>query len=174
MPRNSNCLSCLWYVCCKCCTAFVFVELWAFFKHVGIFTYYRCCWLLRSYSVGDEYVKCEYGTIRGILTGQVLGESSCRVPLSPPQIPHGLVWIRTWALTMRRRCHRPAETCHLCHFTPVCFLIWYRTNAESLSLSLSPHPNRASWYYRSFSYSPTDPLMSCLKKKVLKFTLNVN
>jgi len=139
-----------------------FFELWAFFNHVGIFIYYRRCWLLRSYSVGDEYVKCEYGTIRGIiLTGQVLGESSCRVPLSSPQIPHGLVWIRTSALTMRRRCDRPAETCHLCHFTPI-FLTWYWTNAECLFFS---HSYTASWYYQSFSYSPTDALVSCLKKQ---------
>jgi len=36
----------------------------------------------------------------------------------------------------------------------------------------SPHSYGASWYYQSFIYSPTDAPVSCLKKTILKFTLN--
>ena len=40
-----------------------------------------------------------------------------------------------------------------------------------VNLSVFPHSYRASWYYKSFNYySPTDTLVSCLKK-TLKFTL---
>jgi len=41
-----------------------------------------------------------------ILTGdtEVLGGTSGRVPLRPPQIPHGLFWDRTW--NSAERCRR--------------------------------------------------------------------
>jgi len=31
---------------------------------------------------------------------------------------------------------------------------------------IPPHSYHASWYYQSFIYSPTDALVSCLKKNI--------
>ena len=42
---------------------------------------------------------------------------------------------------------------------------------HSMILFFSPIHSRASWYYQSFIYSPTDAPVSCLKKTLLKFTL---
>jgi len=36
---------------------------------------------------------------------------------------------------------------------------------ESRWIFFFSHSYRASWYYRSFIYSPTDALVSCLKKQ---------
>ena len=38
------------------------------------------------------------------------------------------------------------------------------TEEEEENISPPPHSYSASWYYQSFIYSPTDALVSCLKK----------
>ena len=35
------------------------------------------------------------------------------------------------------------------------------------------HSYLASWYYQSFSYSPTDALVSCLKKNSIKIHIKI-